>query len=234
LKRESDQFPVSRTSAVVSLAVITSLLGCQSGAFDWVPSPFSESERTSYMTPPKRIDRLEQLAAEASRKKPAEQEQISQELARQIQREEDPLIREQILRTLTRYPTATSRSVLRAALKDHDSAVRITACRLVAEHGDDPAAALAEVVRSDTDVDVRIAATRELGRFGEGRVVSALGEALEDRDPALQLAAMDSLERTTGEDYGHDAVAWKQYVRGETPTPSSPTLAERLQSLNPF
>jgi len=208
---------------------------CQSGMFDWVPSPFPERERTSYPTPPKRMAALEQLAETAAEKSPAEREQVTSQLAAQVQVEKDPLIRRQLLRTMAAYETDTSGIVLRAALNDPDAVTRVIACQLAAERKDQLAVTeLAALVQSDTSVDVRIAAARALGRFEDARIVPSLGAALNDRDPALQLAAIDSLRATTGEDFGNDVVAWRQFVRGETPEKPTPTLADRLWGLSPF
>jgi HEAT repeat protein len=212
--------------------------GCANGLTDALPYwPFGNTERTTYLTPAKRIVKLNELAEQASSKSEAERETISGELATQIKQEEDPVIREELVKTISAFPTATTRAVQMAALKDFDPYVRIAACEKLSDTGDPAvAAALAEMVQNDADIDVRLAATDALSKFKDPAVMPALALALDDTDPALQHRAIQSLRATSnGQDYGNDVSAWRQYARGETPTPKPPTsVAEKLRSLSPF
>ena len=213
------------------------LTGCANALTDALPYwPFGDNERTSYLTPAKRMDQMRAMAAQAGRQSASEHETIASSLAAQIKKEEDPLIREEIVRTLSAFPTATSRAVQVAALKDFDAGVRITAIKELTKSKDaEVPSLLAGLVQSDADIDVRLAATEALGSFPNANVLPTLAVALDDTDPALQHRAILSLKATSGQDYGNDISAWRQYARGETPTtrPSS-SIAERILGLSPF
>ena len=47
----------------------------------------------------------------------------------------------------------------------------------------------------------------------------------------MQYVAMESLRKSTGENFGHDARMWRQYVRGETPTRSETSVVSTLRGL---
>ncbi|MCA9245519.1 MAG: HEAT repeat domain-containing protein [Planctomycetales bacterium] len=209
-------------------------MGCGSSLGRYVWNPFRDRENTSYMTPMKRTRQLEQLAAETSKKSDQEQIQLAQDLTRQIQAEQDPLMREHLLTTIAALDTPLTGSVLQAALRDEVPTVRQRAVELIAAHQTTNAVGiLAEVVKADEDLDVRLAATRELGRFKDRVAIEAVASGLDDDDPAMRFRTMESLAKMTDEDLGLNVVAWKQYLRGG-PTGDEPQVAEKLRSLSPF
>lgn len=222
------------------LLVLLCQTGCRDTALlarpDWWPfggDPNYEflNER-GYVAPSQRVRQLQKLAREASKKTPEEQQQISQQLAEQIRGELDPLVRQEIVRTLAHYDTPTANTVLAAALEDPDPLVRVEACRAWGHRGGAEASRhLVEVFNTDTDKDVRLAALRQLGEVGDIYAVSAVAEALEDPDPALQYSAVNTLRKLTNEDFGNDVNAWRAFVRGENPPPHTPSLVERFQRL---
>jgi HEAT repeat protein len=172
----------------------------------------------SYATPAKRVAEVERIGAQAAESDMPRQEQLSLELAKKIQTEPDPLVREAILRAASQFRTQMAGRMLVLALHDTDPYVRQTACRLVSQRGD--ASALAElgrVAKSDADVDVRLAATRALGDLGSASAVPFLSAGLEDRDPAIQLATVESLKLASGEDLGNDVGAWREWVAARSP-----------------
>jgi HEAT repeat protein len=122
---------------------------------------------------------------------------------------------------------------LRDAIKDPNSDVRVAACKgLEKQPGPEATAALAEVLGSDVEMEVRLAAARALGERREESAIRALGSALEDRDPAMQYCAVNSLRKIAPEDLGNDVSRWRQFVRGETPSPPKPvSLAERIRGV---
>ena len=80
--------------------------------------------------------------------------------------------------------------------------------------------------------NVRLAAARVLKNYRGPEAIQALALAVEDPNPALQLRGADSLQAVTDKDFGHDVVAWRDYVRQSTrqsptvspiPTTDSPT-----------
>jgi HEAT repeat protein len=198
--------------------------------------PFDPPERTTYETPSARSAKLEALGKTARSATPFEQEEASAQLARQLATEPDPWVREQIMRAAARIQTVTAGMVLRAGLDDADVQVRITACRGLGRR-QDPAtlALLSEVLHKDTDTDVRQAAIEALSKFNQPEAVRSLAIALEDPDPALQYRAVQSLREMTGLDYGNNASAWLQYVRGSSlPSRQPVSVADRVRSLFRF
>lgn len=184
-------------------------------------------------TPYEQITRLRQQAREAERGGADMQARVAAEVVPQLAGEEDPLIRQEIVRTLGYCRTPESAAALAQALDDPDAEVRETACegwgRL---RHPDAVAHLTRILRSDTQANVRLAAARALGETGESAAVPALGELLADQDPALQLRATESLEQITGKDFGNDTRRWQQYVQGEPVDPPRPiSIAEQFRQL---
>ena len=216
------------------IAGLVGFTGCASGkpAFRW---PFATNKKTDFVPgivpPAERIDTLRELGRKAARADTNEQQTISADLAAVYQREEDPLIRAEIVRAIGGYPTQPAASVLELALGDSDSDVRLAACQALGKRqGPDAVAMLTTALSSDMDIDVRMAAARALGETGETAAVPPLGRLLEERDPALQHQAVVSLRKCSGEDLGNDVNRWRQYVRGETPDPPrSISVAERIK-----
>ena len=181
------------------------------------------------LPPQERIALLRKMGKKAASANPAEQERISGELAQAFRVETDPLTRLEIIRAISGCPTPAAASVLEAGLADSNADIRVAACNAWGRRGGPEAAArLSEVLASDIDMDVRLTAAMALGETGDARAAAALGEALEDRDPAMQYVAVRSLREVTGEDLGNDVNRWREYVRGELPSSSSPvSVAER-------
>ena len=181
--------------------------------------------------PSQRVDTLRKLGQKASQADLAEQQTISADLAAVYQREEDPLIRAEIVHAAGGYRTEPATSVLELALRDSDSDVRLAACEALGKHrGAEAVGILTTALSSDMDIDVRMAAARALGETEDPAAVAPLGRILEERDPALQHQAVVSLRKCSDEDFGNDVNRWHQYVRGETPDPpKSISVAERIK-----
>lgn len=183
---------------------------------------------SSARSPAERIDDLRKLSQGAPKLPAAEQERLSMDLAGALGREEDPLVRAQLLRTLAAFSTATAGAMLSAGMGDGDRDVRVACCEAWGRRGGAEAArVLSAAMSSDTDIDVRLAAARALGEVKDPQAVAALGLALEDADPAMQRRAVLSLGESTGRDFGHDVHAWREFVRGANPQP--PSLFARLR-----
>ena len=58
-----------------------------------------------------------------------EQREITDQLARQIQVEPDPLVRQAVVRAVAEFHTPMAQQVLEAGLGDENKAVRIECCR---------------------------------------------------------------------------------------------------------
>ena len=179
-------------------------------------------------TPSEYVAKLREWSEEAAELSPADQEKRTLELAERLGKEEDPLVRAQILRTLAHYPTASAAAMLTAGMKDRDEDVRIACCEAWGvRKGPDAVKNLTELFSSDTDVDVRLAAARALGETGDASVVPVLGTALENNDPAIQYRAVVSLRKVTGKEYGDDVNRWRDYVKGNNPPEDS--IAARIK-----
>ena len=222
-----------RLLLLVLLAGVSGWMGCASSkpVFRW-PLTSKRTDTVPGIVPPaERIDTLRELGRKAARAEPAEQQRISADLAAVYQREEDPLIRSEIVHTIGGYPTEAANSVLELAMGDSDSDVRLAACEALGKRrGPEAVGMLTTALSSDMDIDVRMAAASALGETGNPAAVVPLGRLLEERDPALQHQAVVSLRKCSGKDLGNDVNRWRQYVRGETPDPPrSISVAERVK-----
>ena len=221
------------TVAMVCCLLAAGGSGCSSRS--WVPSWMPFSHQVEHLpgvpSPSERIANLQKLADKASATDVAQKGLIAQDLAKEIQKEEDSMVRAEILRALAAYGGPAAEPVLRAALNDPDADVRVVACAVWGKRGDAEAARLlGGVLSSDIDKDVRMAAARALGQSHDPAAVAALGTALEDADPAMQHRAMFALRQVSGQDFGNDVDRWRQYVKNGAVKPDqSPTFAEKLR-----
>jgi HEAT repeat protein len=222
------------TPGLLALAIIATA-GCQSMSWPqfW---PFPERERTTYHTPAMRADAIGAFAMRSTGIDSPEQREITDQLARQIQVEPDPLVRQAVVHAIAKFRTPMAQQVLEAGLADADEMVRVACCQALGRRQDVIAvASLANSLRTDKDLDVRLAAAEALGKIKSPEAVQALVIALEDRDPALQYVGVQSMKSVTGKDYGPDVQAWRQFAAGVTPLPEkAPSVAERLRSVSPF
>jgi HEAT repeat protein len=197
--------------------------------------PFPERELTTFNTPRMRVDAVNEFALRSTGVDSPEQRQITDQLARQIQVEPDPLVRQAIVTSIAEYRTPMAQQVLEAGLADQDAAVRVACCRSLGKRAEAASvASLANALQSDKDVDVRLAAVEALGKIKSPEAIKALAVALDDRDPAMQYAGVQSLKAITGQDYGPNVQAWRQVAAGEAPPPHTPSVAERLRKVSPF
>jgi HEAT repeat protein len=221
----------------VGLAYLAALAGCQTWA-NHRPTfwPFPERKLTTYNTPSMRVDAVREFSMRSTAVDSPEQRQITDQLARQIQVEPDPLVRQAVVRAITEFRTPMAQQVLQAGLADEDDAVRIECCRALGKRAEPiSVASLATALRGDASADVKLAAAQALGKINSPESIQALGIALEDRDPAMQYVGVQSLKSITGKDYGPDVQAWRQVAAGGTPpAPAAPSIAERIRSASPF
>jgi HEAT repeat protein len=226
----------SPTQVVVWSLALLFLSGC-SGFRGWMPSPWSSKppataeSQLGIKAPYQRMEEYREMARKASSYSGREQQELATRLAGEYRQEGDPLIRAQIVRTISGFPARETDQVLRAAMEDGSIDVRIAACEVWSERkGPDAIELLGQRLASDTNGDVRLAAARGLGDTGSEAAASKLAVALEDSDPALQIRAVESLRKLTGKEFGNDVNRWQQYVRGETPAPAKPvSVAERIR-----
>jgi hypothetical protein len=218
--------------AVCFVAVV----GCQSIPYPniW---PFPERpELTTYRTPAMRADAISQFSMRSTGEDSPEQREITDQLARQIQIEPDPLIRQAVVRSIAEFRTPMAQQVLEAGLSDENAAVRVACCQALGQRAEAASVpALAKALSSDENVDVRLAAAESLGKIKSPAAIQALVAALDDRDPALQYVGVQSMKSITGKDYGPDVQAWRQVATGANPpSPGEPSVAERIRRVSPF
>ncbi|NLE38267.1 MAG: HEAT repeat domain-containing protein [Pirellulaceae bacterium] len=187
----------------------------------------------SIKSPHERMVEYREMAKQGPSHAPEEQQRIAGQLAGEFRAENDPLIRAQIVRTLSKFRVGEADGVLRDAMEDSSLDVRIAACQVWGDCGSPEAVELlGRRIASDTNTDVRLAAARALGETRDQAAVAKLGVALDDSDPALQYRAVLSLRRLTGENLGNDVNRWRQYVKGEPIAPVEPiSIAERLRQM---
>ncbi len=233
------------------LAAATS--GCTWGSKNGVPWWGSKEDKAAAAENLKRygpfafqrIQTVRELDDYAAKGGADEKEKVAARLASDIQSEQDPLVRMQIIRTLSRIPNQTASAVLYAGLKDPDPEVRVAVCdawgkRLAggsaqASPADVATASkiLGDALSGDTNIDVRLAAAHALGKTKDPRTVGALAIALKDPDPALQFRAVASLKEVSGKDFGNDVSKWQQYAATVAPPSEAPSvIAGRGQNLH--
>jgi HEAT repeat protein len=216
-----------------ALSVIV-LGGCQSMSWPqfW---PFPERELTTYNTPAMRSTAIGEFASRSTGTDTPEQRQITDQLARQIQVEPDPLVRQAVIRAIAEFRTPMAQQVLEAGLADEDEMVRVTCCTALGERAEPASvASLAKTLREDESKDVRLAAAQALGGIKSPEAIQAIAVALDDRDPAMQYVGVQSMKSITGKDYGPDVQIWRQVAAGQAPAERAPSIAERLRNVSPF
>jgi HEAT repeat protein len=191
----------------------------------------SDSEPT-VRTRADQLKELRELAKNLPSADSARQEKATLDLAQAIRNERDPILRAQLLRTISACSTRGAEKVMLAGVNDTDANVRAAACEALGRRGGAEAvSALAKVLGSDTDIDVRLAAAKGLGDTRDEATVKHLSLALEDPNPALQLRGVRSLEKVTGKDFGDDVNAWRTFCQGGTPEVRTPSIASRISQL---
>ena len=172
---------------------------------------------------------LKVLAADAEHMSFGVQRRHVQELLVSVREESNPLLRAEVVKALAAFPIVEADEGLRLAIEDPVTDVRIVACDAWSRRGGSEALReLTKTLNSDTNLDVRLAATRGLARFRDPAVIPALATALNDSDPALQYAAVESLQAVSGQNYGYNTAAWREFVQGREPHVATPIMAKRF------
>lgn len=211
------------------------LVGCAAEGRKWYDplrlwtKQEKEEPKIKPLTNADRIKILRKLAKQAQTLPPEEQQRATDELCQALPKEQDVLMRCQILRTLALFPSPRAEAMLSAGLRDADQDVRIASCDAWSRRGGKEAnRVLCELLTGDTDSDVRLAAARALGKLKDPDAVPALALALDDANAAIQYRAMQSLKAITGRDF-KTVQEWREYIHSGQKEP--PTLSERLHQL---
>ena len=156
-------------------------------------------------TPAERAQQLRSTAELAKTLSSTQQQAVSEQLVARLGEETNPMLRCELVRTMSAFVTPGTISGLHAALADTEPDVRIAACAAWRSIGGEAATrALGQTLRNDSSIDVRLAAARSLGFFPAPESLRALAEALDDADPALRRRARLSLAKATGKDLGEN------------------------------
>ncbi len=227
------QGPFDKLPALLIACCLAVTSGC-AATMEGIGDLFARKKETDkdlgIKTPLDRTKELHELTKTAKKKSPEEQDRITAQLAKEIQHENDPIMRRQILRTLAAYPTPLATSLIVAGLSDSDAETRRLACMCLGQRGGKEAVIeLTRVLTSDTNADVRIVAVRALGLTKDSAALVALAEALADPDPAMQNRAVESLTAISGRHYGNNLEAWRQFAKtGKSDEPEI-SLVERMR-----
>lgn len=128
-----------------------------------------------------------------------------------------------ILQTLGTIGDPAARDVVLKATNDPEPILRVHACRALGRVGKpEDATVLARVMATDTLEDCRIAAIDALGelRPNDPRIHRVLVAGMQHDDPATRLAALTTLRKISGKDYGVEAVAWRtNFLKEPTSAP---------------
>jgi hypothetical protein len=199
--------------------------GCSNGLFTTQDSSwnlFASKKKKppgpEIASPKDRMKAMNELAKRAHSMSPDEQQRDAVTLAHEIQREEDPLIRAHIVKTLASFEAPAATAVVAAASRDPDAIVRIRCCEAWGHRGGAEArAALLQMAKDETDFDVRTVAVRQLGKLKDSTLVPELAELLDETDPALQYCAIEAMRDISGKDFGDSVDAWRDFAKGGSP-----------------
>lgn len=177
---------------------------------------FAAKEKTTFKTPGLRAEEAFAIAEKSTGADTPDQQELVNDLARRIQVEKDPLVREALVQAMAKFPMPLADQVLSAGLRDPDAGVRQQCCKALGLRGVPTAVPqLAAVAKEDENFDVRAAATHALGDIKTPEAIQALTASLEDNDPALQYAGVQAMRKATGRDFGGNVQAYLAYARGD-------------------
>ena len=127
---KDDRKPKRTVIRLLIFGLLTAgLCGCDQKLPSWYPFASHVVDDHGIATPTERITNLQELAKKAPETTdPGQRESICQELAQQIRKEPDSIIRGEILNTLAAYGGPTADAVLSVAVKDPDADVRVIVC----------------------------------------------------------------------------------------------------------
>ena len=211
---------------IVFAATAIQLVGCADGPL-WKTGRYSPWARNKWAAEEQIADTLfsrkrqmSEAVASVTSAPVEDQQRLAQTISEIVLRDPILLLRLHGVNLLGQLNCPLAVQTLQSASKDNNPDIRIAAVKSWQAMGAQTAVPqLQNIIGSDTNIDVRLAATRALGNFNGQQAISAASLALDDTDPALQLRAVESLQRITGESLGRDVSKWKQYVGNVAPAP---------------
>lgn len=147
-----------------------------------------------------------------------------------VRENRDPLVRVAALEALARHGEAQDAELAAQQLKDRSVQVRMAAARALQRlHDPDVTAMICSRLIDETEeASVRAELAIALGQYASDDVFQALAASLDARELAVNLAALDSLQLLTRQDFGLDRPLWLSWYRS-TKTP----FRRELQYLYP-
>ncbi|MEM7785402.1 MAG: HEAT repeat domain-containing protein [Planctomycetota bacterium] len=223
---------MSREPIFCWILILFSVLqvGCSEGLFwktgkyvPWAQKKWAEEEKIAdTLFARKRM--MSEAAASVAGAPVETQQQVARKLATVLSEDSVLLLRLHAINLLGQLDCPAANTALANSIIDSNSDIRVASVKAFENMPPNVAVPqLAKVADSDRNIDVRLAATRALGNFTGRQTVTALAVPLNDSDPALQLRAVESLQKVTGENIGKDVGLWQQYVANFTPSNRSET-----------
>lgn len=210
---------------IVFAATAIQLFGCAEGPL-WKSGKYAPWARNQWAAEEEIADTLFSRKRKMSEAVAAvigapveDQQRVAQTISEVVLRDPVLLLRLHGVKLLGKLQCPLANQTLQNASKDNNPDIRIAAVK--SWQGMEAQTAIPQlqsIIGSDTNIDVRLAATRALSNFNGQQAISATSLALQDDDPALQLRAVESLQKITGEQIGRDVSKWKQYVSNVVPT----------------
>lgn len=130
-----------------------------------------------------------------------------------IEEPTDPLVKGFAIRAIGRHGDASDTPLVIKELNSPFRLVRLEAAKAL-QRLHDPAAAdpmWKKLVDQSEDSEIRCELAIALGQYPTDAVFQALIAALDHRELAVNLAALDSLQTMTGQDFGLNQTAWNEW-----------------------
>jgi hypothetical protein len=132
-----------------------------------------------------------------------------------------------ICRTLGELGDPVARDALIRLVRDPDPQLKTEAIRALGKVGrPEDATVLMQIMTLDNDPDCKVAAIEGLGllKIADPRTEGYLVQAMDDESPAIRLAALESLRKISGQDFGVQSEPWRKYVLSKRNAPLPPSV----------
>ncbi len=165
---------------------------------------------------------------------PAEQAEWAERLAVLAQKDVSAEMRAQTVKTIASLDSPSVTQALNAASSDDVEKVRLAACEAWKQHGGSAAIDMLSSIamRKDETTSVRQAAIASLAELPEANAEDTLARLIDDPSPAIQFQVAQSLSDLTGQEYGGDIGAWKQYLASRAPAENKSMLGDKIPEVN--